>query len=281
MTKSLIIGARGLVGTALSKQIPNALLGIPVEAKLPNQIYTDITKYETLFKVFSEHRPNVVYLPAAIPNVDKCEESHGTDVVNVKGAITVLRLCESFNAKLVYFSSAYVFDGRKKGAYTVLDETNPINNYGKQKLTVEGQILKSEIPFIIVRTAGVYGVERLKKNFAKQIISNIFKGNKVHVPDDQFMNPILSTDFARIVIGLAEKEKGLYHVGGDTCMSKYEWALRIARYFAMEELIIPTHTSEMKQKAERPRNSCLECNIPDVPSFSAGLVKFLASEYNG
>jgi dTDP-4-dehydrorhamnose reductase len=281
MTKTLIIGARGLVGTALLKQIPNALQGIPVEPKIPNQFYTDLTKYETLFKVFSDHRPDMVYLPAAMTHVDKCEESQGADAINIRGAITVLRLCESFNSKLIYFSSSYVFDGKQKKPYTVLDETNPINSYGRQKETVEKQILQSDIRAIIVRTVGVYGVERLKKNFAKQIISNIFKGNKVNVPDDQFMNPILSSDLARIVVQLSEKGQGLYHIAGDTCLSKYDFAIRIARYFGMENLIVPTKTLDMKQKALRPRNACLECNIPDVPSFSDGLVKFLASEFNG
>lgn len=281
MTKSLIIGARGMVGSAIKRQIPNALEGIPVEPKTPNQRYTDIAKYETLFKVFSNERPDVVYLPAAIAHVDKCEESHGTDVVNVKGALTVLRLCESFNAKLIYFSSSYVFDGKQKKPYNVLDETNPINRYGIQKQTVENQILKSEIPFLIIRTVGVYGMERLRRNFAKQVISNIFKGREVHVPDDQFMNPILSTDLARITVRLAEKDQGLYHVAGDTCLSKYDFALRIARYFGMENLIIPTHTVDMNQKALRPKNGCLECNIPDVPSFADGLVKFLSQEFNG
>lgn len=279
--KTLIIGARGLVGSALSKHLPDAIRGISVETHAKNSVYLDITKYETLFKVFSIERPNVVYLPAAIAHVDRCEESHGTYVVNVKGALTVLRLCESFNAKLVYFSSSYVFDGKKKEPYNVLDETNPINKYGEQKRTVENQILKSDTSYVIVRTVGVYGVERLKRNFAKQVISNIFKGNKVHVPDDQFMNPILSSDLARIVVRLAEKDRGLFHVAGDTCLSKYDFALRIARYFGMEELIIPTHTSEMNQKAARPRNGCLECNIPNPPSFSGGLVTFLSQAYNG
>ena len=78
--RSLIIGSRGLVGSALKRQIPGALEGIPVEARQPNERYTDITKYESLFKVFSKERPDVVYLPAAIAHVDRCEESQGTDV---------------------------------------------------------------------------------------------------------------------------------------------------------------------------------------------------------
>ena len=285
---SLIIGARGLVGSALKRRIPNAIEGIPVEAKKPSERYLDITKYETLFKVFSKERPDVVYLPAAIAHVDRCEESAGTDVVNVRGALTVLRLCESFGAKLVYFSSSYVFDGKKETPYSTIDETNPINKYGVQKDTVEKAIYSSDLQhYLVIRTVGVYGVERLKKNFAKQVISAIFAGKTVYAPTDQTMNPILSDDLARVTIQLSERSRGgLYHVAGDTCMSKYDFAFRIAKQFALESMVKPKTTEEMKQIAPRPRNACLDCvglggNGISVPSFEDGLVRFLALEFNG
>jgi nucleoside-diphosphate-sugar epimerase len=62
MSRDLIIGARGLVGSALAKRIPDALLGISVEPKEKNQVYTDVAKYETLLRVFSTYRPKTVYL---------------------------------------------------------------------------------------------------------------------------------------------------------------------------------------------------------------------------
>lgn len=283
---SLIIGSRGLVGSALSRQIPDAICGMPVETHKKNSVYLDITKYESLFKVFSRHRPDVVYLAAAMAHVDKCEESKGTDVVNVTGAITVLRLCEMFGAKLVYFSSSYVFDGTKKDPYTEMDEPFPINYYGEQKRLVEQAIQRSDASYLIIRTVGVYGTERLKKNFAKQVISNIFAGNKVFSPIDQFMNPILSDQLAKITVRLAEKNKGLFHVAGNTCFTKYEFAKKIADYFELGDKIVPVMTSEMNQKAKRPTNGCLDCSAIEnlgfqIPSFEEGMMKFLASEFNG
>lgn len=284
---SLIIGARGMVGSALKKQIPDAIEGNPVEPKRNTlQAYTDVTKYESLFKVFSKYRPDVVYLPASIAHVDRCEDSAGTDVVNVRGATTVLRLCESFEAKLVYFSSSYVFDGKKSDPYLEMDETCPINNYGWQKQAVENVIRSSQADYLIVRTVGVYGTERLKKNFAKQVISAIFSGRKVFAPTDQFMNPILSDDLARITIKLAERQRGLFHVAGDVCLSKWEFAKEIAKYFGLEDLVVPVRTDEMNQKAKRPVNGCLDCSRIQrlgfmIPSFRGGLVRFLSQEYNG
>jgi dTDP-4-dehydrorhamnose reductase len=286
--KTLIVGARGLVGSALKRQIPLAIEGIPVEPKKhTKQVYTDITKYESLFKVFSNFRPDVVYLAASIANVEQCEKSKGTDTVNVAGALTTLRLCESFGAKMVYFSSSYVFNGEKRNGYKESDETSPINYYGVQKCTVEESIIQSGIDSIVVRTVGVYGTERLKKNFAKQVISTVFSNRQVFAPSDQYMNPILSDDLARITIRLVERNyRGLIHVAGDTCMSKYEFAVRIAKYFGLENLVVPVKTSEMHQAAKRPMNGCLDCVYLgklgfQIPSFDGGLAKFMSQEYNG
>ena len=285
--RNLIIGARGLVGSALSnpRLLPDAKLGVQVEAKTPNQVYIDITKYETLFKVFSDYRPQVVYLPASITHVDKCEDI-STNIVNVRGAITVLRLCEQFESKLVYFSSSYVFDGEAKSPYPVTAETNPINNYGKQKETVERTILQSDAKFVIIRTVGVFGEERQKKNFAKSVLSAVFAGRKVFAPSDQFMNPILSVDLARISVQLAERGQGLFHVAGDTTLSKFDFAHKIASYFKLENLVIPTTSEEMEQRAPRPKMGALDCSgLKDigleVPSFERCVLNFLSMEYNG
>lgn len=283
--KSLIIGSNGLVGTALSKLLPDALQGVNVEARYPYQVYIDITKYETLLKVFSNFRPQIVYLAGAIADVNKTED-YGTAIVNVRGSTNVLRLCESFESKLVFYSSSYVFDGKKESPYTTEDEPLPLQQYGKQKLTMENLISSSELEYLIIRTVGVFGVERKKKNFAKQVISSVFAGKDVFAPTDQFMNPISSEDLAEISIQLVKKTTGLFHVAGDTCISKYEFARRIAGYFGYENKVIPATSEEMKQRAPRPKMGCLDCldlltcDI-EIPSLDAGLQKFLAGAWNG
>lgn len=285
--KALIIGSQGLVGSALKRRLPYALEGIhkEIDRKDKGKFYIDLNKYETMFKVFAEHRPGIVYLPAAITNVDKCESS-STNHTNVLGATTVLRLCEQFESKLIYFSSSYVFQGDAILPYMPDGYKNPINNYGVQKSTVEDLILKSDAKFVIIRTVGVFGVEKTKKNFAKQVISTIFAGRKIYVPNDQYMNPILSDDLARIAIQLADKEQGLFHVAGDTSLTKYEFAVKIAKAFGLDGNVVGISSEEMKQVAKRPRMGSLDCShltkvgIP-IPSLDNALVNFLALEYNG
>lgn len=284
--KSLIIGAQGLVGSALTRCLPDALQGIQMEATEPQQRYMDITKQETLLKVFRTFRPDVVYLAAAIANVDKCED-YGTTTVNVKGTTNVLRLCEQFDSKFVWFSSSYVFDGLSNRPYIPDDDVSPLQQYGVQKATIENLVVSSNLDWLIIRTVGVFGTERKKKNFAKQVISSVFSNKTVYAPDDQWMNPVLSDDLARTTVQLVNSgASGIHHVAGDTCITKYDFAKRIAGYFGYAELVKPIQTQEMNQKALRPQMGCLDCSSlwdyqVEIPSLNAGLQKFLASEYNG
>lgn len=284
--RSLIIGAGGLVGSALTRCLPNALQGIQMEASEPQQRYIDITKQETLLKVFREFRPEVVYLAAAIAHVDKCED-YGTATVNVRGTTNVIRLCEQLGIKLVWFSSSYVFDGLSNRPYLVDDSTHPLQSYGIQKDAIEGLISLSNLDCLIIRTVGVFGTERKKKNFAKQVISSVFLGKTVYAPDDQWMNPILSDDLAKISVQLSENGvSGIHHVAGDTCCTKYDFAKRIAGYFGYSDLVKPVRTEDMNQKALRPKMGCLDCSDlfsygVSIPSLDRGLQRFLASEYNG
>lgn len=284
--KLLVIGAQGLVGSALTRCLPNALHGIQMEATEPQQRYIDITKQETLLKVFREFRPDVVYLAAAISNVDKCED-YGTATVNVRGTTNVIRLCEKLGVRLVWFSSSYVFDGLSNYPYLPDDHTHPLQSYGIQKDTVEGLLSSSTLDYLIIRTVGVFGTERRKKNFAKQVISSVFSGQTVYAPDDQWMNPILSDDLARITVRLSEMgATGIHHVAGNTCTTKYDFAKRIASYFGYADLVKPVRTEDMNQKALRPKMGCLDCSTLSeygisIPNLDAGLQRFLASEYHG
>jgi len=91
---------------------------------------------------------------------------------------------------------------------------------------------------------------------------------------------------ARITIQLAEKENGLFHVAGDTSLTKYEFASKIAKYFGLEGNVIGVSTEEMKQAALRPKMGSLDCSHLtklgiSIPSLDAALVNFLALEFNG
>lgn len=281
--RTLIIGA-GLVGSALKKVLPDAVVGVRyIPNRSKNEVRIDLNDYGCLLQAFGSIRPNIIYLPAALTNVDECEDKE-TNKTNVTGVSSIVALCESFGAKLVFFSSSYVFDGKSKTPYLTTDLPNPINNYGHQKHMAEQMILCSTANSLIIRTVGVFGEERDKKNFGKSVLARAFQGQEIKAPTDQFMNPILSTELAKIVVRLAEKQRGIFHVAGDTCLSKYDFAMQLTRVFGLESLVVPIKTKELKQMAERPRMGCLDCSGLlglglTIPSFTDGLTRFLEMDY--
>lgn len=272
---SLILGADGMVGKALAKIIPNAILGTHENA--------DITDYESLFAIFSAYRPDIVYLAAAITNVDKCE-NRKTDKTNIAGSLLVARLCEMFSAKFVFFSSGYVFSGISRVPQSEGDIVSPIQNYGHQKTTVERRVIEAQQSALIIRTIGIFGEGPRNKNFVKAVANTVRRGAKFYAPVDQYMNPILASDLADITVTLALKHTGLFHVAGDECLSKFEYARRVAEYFGEERLVEGVASAALDQIAPRPRMACLDTAELgrlhlSVPSFQKGLQKYLSIEY--
>lgn len=271
----IILGSEGLIGRAIHRVHGHAI-GY-------SKTQLDITNYADLFSVFSGQRPKVVYLCAANSNVDACE-SINTGKVNVAGTMLVLRLCEMFDSKLVWFSSSYVFDGKSRVPYKEFDQPNPIQNYGVQKAMNERNIMSSTAHPLIIRTVGVFGEERGKKNFVKSVAASVNAGKKVFAPDDQYMNPVLSTDLAECVVRLADRHSGIYHVAGDMVVSKHDYAKMVADYFGKSRLVEAVSSDKLQQRAARPRMGALDCTeleetLGTIPSFEKGLSRFLEADY--
>ena len=215
--------------------------------------------------------------------MDKCEDI-STNKVNLAGTLLVLRVCEMFSAKMVWLSSGYVFNGLSKVPYQEHMQTDPVQNYGRQKEKVEREMLHADTPVLIVRTIGVFGSEAGNKNFVKSVAATITSRRTVYAPTDQYMNPIFSNDLAVITVGLARHHTGIFHVAGNECMTKFEYAQRIANWFGKEKQVVGVTSDKAKQKAPRPTMACLDCGeINDlgysVPNFTVGLSQFLESEY--
>lgn len=272
---NVIFGSDGMIGRALARQMPDALRY--------NRSQVDICDYSQMFSLFSEHRPQVLFLAAANSNVDACEDVN-TGKVNVAGTLLVLRLCEMFDTKLVWFSSSYVFNGLSRVPYEEQTPTDPVQNYGRQKEKVEQEILHGHTPNLIVRTVGVFGNEIGNKNFVKSVAASVTTRRKVFAPTDQYMNPIFSNDLANIVVGLSRHHTGIFHVAGDQCVSKYEYAVQVAKWFSKEHMVEGVTSDKVKRKVPRPRMACLDCGEIgllgySIPSFTVGLSQFLESEY--
>lgn len=288
---NVVIGANGLVGHALMRHLDavgtfrnckdNLIEGKKYE-------YLDIADKVKVNEFFETHKPKRVFFAAANPWVDGCENPD-TDKVNVSGTINIISNCDVYNAQLVFFSSSYVFDGESQTPYRHKDETFPVNRYGRQKEMIEQILINREsVQWLIIRTVGVFGHEGSPKNFVAQVERAVRGKKKIYVPSDQTMNPIWSMDLARLAVRLSDRyTREIFHVAGDKCLSKYDFAINIAYKLGAKkphDMVVGMKSQDMKQMANRPKNGCLDCGqlvarAMTVPSLERGLWKFVASEY--
>ena len=288
---NVIIGSHGMVGRALMEYLSDSIgtyygqTANPVAGR--KYEYLDITEKGKVDEFFEKNKPKRVFLAAADAHVDRCENLE-SDKVNVDGTARVISNCATVGAQVIFFSSAYVFNGESESPYKTTDPTFPINRYGRQKEATEKFMIGyHNLEYLIIRTVGVFGKEAFTKNFVSQVVRAVSTGKKIHVPVDQTMNPVYAGDLAKTVIHLSDRySREIFHVAGNRCISKYEFAIKVAYLVGCErphELIIGTKSEDMNQVAPRPKNGCLDCRglqkySITIPSFSRGLKKYLDME---
>lgn len=263
---TMVVGASGLVGwhlyhsyRATGVVVQGTYSGTEMEAFSPLDI-RDRNQVETCLRTV---KPTTILLPAATTNVDACERDPvAAATVNVEGVRTVGEMAQRIGAKLVYFSSDYVFDG-KNGPYREEDPTSPISEYGRQKEAAE-QLVRELLPenHLILRTTVVYGWEPRPRNFVVRLIRHSRAGQIIRVPMDQVGSPTYAPDFAEAVLELDLLGcSGTYHLAGPVLLSRYQFALAVADAFGLDkELIEPVNTTFLGQVALRPLQAGL---VPD------------------
>lgn len=290
---NVVIGSNGLIGGALIHYLSDSI-GTFRNCK-DNFItgrdyyYLDISDKKQVDEFFCTHKPKRVFLAAANPWVDGCENPE-TDKTNVFGVSNIIGNCTVHNSQLIFFSTSYVFDGESQVPYRPKDETFPVNRYGRQKERMEKEITEREgLQWLIIRTVGVFGHEGTAKNFVAQVRGAVKLNKKVHVPSDQTMNPVWSMDLAKTSIHLANRYSNeIFHVAGNKCLTKYEFAINVAYKLGCKkphEIIVGMKSPDMKQLAQRPKNGCLDCGslqarAMSIPNFERSLKKFIETEYN-
>jgi dTDP-4-dehydrorhamnose reductase len=259
----LITGANGLLGQKLVSDFSSSqqVLGIDLSEesflKPSNFSYQkkDITKKEELKLLFEDFQPNVVINSAAYTDVDGCEINKELAwAVNVEGVRNLVQLCPANKSKLVHFSTDYVFDGGK-GPYSEDDPTHPKSFYGETKLESEKIVISSGVDFLIIRTNVLYGTGiNVKKNFFLWLYEKLSLNHKIRVVTDQFNNPTLADNLSSATKELTERKASrIFHIAGNTYLSRYDFAMKVAQVFKFDEKnIIPAKTVELKQKAFRP-----------------------------
>lgn len=258
--KALILGASGLVGGNCLKHFTDQgweCLGTHFSFSTENTVfYNTLDPSDEGNADVSSFDADVVIHCGALTWVDYCEdhveESHQKTVVSTQNAVA---LTKQLNARFVYLSTDYVFDG-KQGFYREGDTTNALSIYGKHKLEAE-QFIQAEMDdFLICRITNVFGNEIRGKNFIARLSVNMGKEEPMDLklPFDQYATPVNALDIARAILLLLDNEKkGVYHFAGTDYLNRVQLAQRVMRYFGHAKVILtPISTAAMNQPAARP-----------------------------
>jgi dTDP-4-dehydrorhamnose reductase len=239
----LITGAGGQLGTALAEAFP--------EADALTREEWDVTR-----PLDQGSRWSLALHAAAWTDVDGAEsDPEGAARVNVEGTRNVVAL----GAPVVYYSSDYVFDGRKDGVYVESDEPAPLSVYGRTKLEGEQQVREGWV----VRSSWLFGWTR--KNFVRTMLRVGAERGEVAVVDDQRGSPTFVGHLAEATRQLVELPHGVWHVAADGECTWAEFAEAIFEEAGLDCRVRRITTAELGRPAPRPANSVLKSERPEAP----------------
>ncbi len=221
----------------------------------------DITDKDFVKNIIKNTKPDLIINAAAYTNVDKAEDEKMLCwKINTNAVEYMVKYCKVYeNIHFIHISTDYVFDG-KNGPYKEEDRVNPLGYYAKSKLAAENAIVISNIKYTILRTNVLYGpAKKGRPDFVKWVIEQLGNGKTINIVDDQINNPTYLDDLALAALNAFKLGKtGIYHIGGEEFMNRYEFTLRIADYYKLDKALVhPIKTEELKQKAPRPLKSGL------------------------
>jgi len=262
--KILVIGSSGRVGFRLTKYLINSghdviptFFSHSVLSEFSNAIKVDITDHDEIVNLISKVNPELVIHAAALANVDLCETEHSlADLVNIQSTQNIVDGCKTHDIKIIYFSTSYVFDG-KKSSYIEEDECSPTTYYGYTKFKGETIVKNSNLSYLILRIDQPYGwIEKWQNdNSVTRILKNFETGKPTQDVIDWFNNPTLVYDLTETTRILVDKKlTGIYHIVGPDFINRFEWAKITAEVFGKDKSKIkPIYEKDLNLPAKRSK----------------------------
>lgn len=276
--KILVTGAKGQLGYDVVNELNkrgHTVVGVDIEEM-------DITDCISVEKCFAASEPDAVVhcaawtaVDAAESNIEKCR------LVNAEGTKNITECTRKYNAKLVYISTDYVFNGEGEKPWKPDDKREPLNIYGLTKY--EGELAAEEYEkTFIIRIAWVFG--KNGNNFVKTVLKLAKTNSVLNFVNDQVGTPTYTFDLAKLIADMLETEKyGKYHATNDGgYISWYDFVIEILKQKGINNITVNPVTSEMfKTAAKRPHNSRLdksklsENGFALLPDWKDALHRFL------
>ncbi len=273
--KILLTGVNGQVGHALQQALTNnpALYG---ELVCLDRGMLDLSNPQAIRDAVQAIQPDLIINPAAYTAVDKAEsEPELAYAINAVAPGVLAEEAAKLGAKLIHFSTDYVYAGNKVGAYVEADATAPLSVYGRSKLAGEEAIRAVGLPSLIFRTSWVYGA--YGKNFLHTILRLAKERDQLRIVADQAGAPTSSFSIAQAVLQVLARwdgeRSGVYHLvnAGHTTWHGFATAivdaygqLQLTRHWQPLKAVVaniePITTAEYPTPAARPANSYLDCS---------------------
>ena len=275
--KILVTGANGQLGHDVVQEMQKQ----NIECYGATRKDFDLIDFEATEKFIVNYMPDAVIHCAAYTAVDKAEDEKGLCyLVNSSATENIAEICKKINAKMLYISTDYVFDGTKEGFYEVDDMSNPINIYGKTKVLGEQAVQKVLEKYFIVRISWVFGEHG--NNFVKTMLKLGKEHKELNIVADQYGSPTYTADLAPLLVDMVKTDKyGIYHVTNEGVCTWAEFAEEIFKISGMNVKINHITTAEYPTMAKRPLNSRLsktklvKNNFNTLPDWQVALNDFI------
>jgi dTDP-4-dehydrorhamnose reductase len=241
----------------------------------------DITNEQIVYNYVKKIDPDVIIHSAAYTAVDKAEDDkENCWDVNVNGTMHLALAAKEVNAKFMYISTDYVFDGLGESPFIETDNPDPVGYYGLTKYEGESLVQSLLSDWYIVRISWVFGLNG--NNFVKTMLRLAETRNELNVVGDQIGSPTNTFDLSRLLLDMIQTNKyGIYHATNEGYCSWAEFATEIFRLSGKDVSVHAITTDDYPTRAIRPKNSrmskqkLVENGFNPLPTWQESLAEYL------
>jgi dTDP-4-dehydrorhamnose reductase len=279
--KVAIIGANGQLGTDLGISFSDGYDVYPL-----THVDIEVSDIDNVKSVLTAIKPGIVINTSAYHNVPLCEQNADLAfAINGKGCLNLAKVCTDLDAKLVHYSTDYVFDGGKQLPYIETDAAKPLNVYGATKLSGENFVLAYASRPYVIRVSGIYGKTPCRAkggNFITTMLKLAKEKPEVRVVNDEILTPTSTASIADMTRQLLDTDEyGLFHMTSEGEVSWYEFARAIWDIACLQTPLFAASVHDFPLTVKRPFYSVLEnrhlneIGLNKMPFWKDSLIHFL------
>ena len=291
--KILVTGAAGMLADSMVPELRSNgydVLATDININVGGCTFLDVRDYNQFLKIAESFKPDYIFHLAAETDLEKCQSNPDNAFrTNATGTHNAVLIAKKLKARLLYVSTAGVFDGEKKKPYTEFDTPIPINAYGQSKFVGENYVKDLLDEYFIVRAGWMMGGYQKDKKFIHKMLDQINSGAKqLYAVGDKFGTPTYAPAFSKTVVKLINTDFfGLYHGVCKNGASRYEVTAEMLKILGRQDISLnkvessyfSNDYSTPRPTSEVLRNYALELRgMDEMPKWEDALKEYLTAE---